>query len=76
MFKYGFTCDYYIYCCWKIVKVTSRNKINEDIDENRENLGENNTSTQIIELVLNASMSFSLVQCDRHVSQHAYESSM
>ena len=71
MFKYGFTCDYYIYCCAKVAKVSTGNKINEDIDENRENLGENNTSTQITELVLNASGSFPLVQCDRHMMQHA-----
>ena len=67
MFKYAFTCDHYIYCWEKIAKISTRNKINEDIDENRENLGENNTSTQITELVLNASGSFPLVQYDRYM---------
>ena len=67
MFKCGFTCDYYINCCAKVAKVSAGNKINEDIDENRENLGENNTSTQITELVLNASGSFPLVQYDRYM---------
>ena len=34
MFKCGFTCDYYIYYCAKLAKVSTGNKINEDIDEN------------------------------------------
>ena len=67
MFKHGFTCDYYIYCFAKVAKVSTGNKINEDIDENWENLGENNTSTQITELVLNASGSFPLGQHDRYM---------
>ena len=66
MFKCGFKCEYYTYCCAKIAKVSTVNKINEDIDENREKLGENNTLTQITELALNSSGPFPLVQHDRY----------